>query len=99
PYQSQYSLVCYLLRNKVHELIMIDPVKELLQIDIYDHSVARIDVLRGLSYRMVCILIRTEAVAVGRKSHFKYGSEYLVYSLLYHMVYYREYFQFSCTTI
>jgi hypothetical protein len=63
PNQPQYGLVVYPLGQPIHEHVVIDPVEELLQIDIHHHPPAFLHMALCLQHGIVCASARPEAVA------------------------------------
>src|ERR1022692_2908264 len=64
PDQSEHSLVGYPSRDRCHQFVVIDPIKEFLKIEIYHPAMACGDVLLRLGYRLMRRALRPESVAV-----------------------------------
>jgi len=64
PNQPQHGLVVDPLRQSILEHVVIDPIEELLQINIHHHPPARLHMTLRLQPRIVRLATRSETVVV-----------------------------------
>jgi hypothetical protein len=63
--QSEYSLVGYPPRDRRHQFVVVDPIKELLKIEVYHPAMALCDVLLRFGYRTTaCWISRSSTVGI-----------------------------------
>jgi len=77
PYDFQQSLIVYPLGQVAHQLVVVDPVEELLQVNVHNPAIALLNILLATAYRLMSTTAGTKPVAVLR--------EHLVPILLQHL--------------
>jgi hypothetical protein len=63
--QPQQTFIPDLAAQARHEQIVVDPVKELRQVDVHRDLSTAANVGLYLSHRLVCTTMRTETIAMG----------------------------------
>jgi site-specific DNA recombinase len=81
--QLQHTSIAHLPGHPRHQHIVIDPIEELLQIDVYHPALSFADIALRLANRLVCSPARSEAEAPLREGGLKERLQHLVQRLLY----------------
>ena len=80
--KPQHPLVADALRQPAHEHVVIDPVEKFFEVDVYHHSLPRLDIPLRLTHRLMCAAPRSEAIAVLREGWVKHRLKHLQNGLL-----------------
>jgi hypothetical protein len=81
------------LPDQLHQLVVIDLIKEGFEVDVDYPALSRLDVFLCRPYRVMRAPARSESVTVGAETFFENRAQYLVDRLLDKSVQYRGYSQ------
>src|SRR5438093_6690659 len=90
PDELEQSLVRYPLRHPPHQHVVVDPVEEFLQVDVYHPAVALGLILLRLGHRLMSRAVRPEAVALLRKRPVPSALQHLQHRLLHESIEHRR---------